>query len=152
MEVVMRDELSDRLAVQDLINRYSDAVSRGDFDFVATLFTDNAVWKCGPPFNLHFEGEAIASSLMAAVAAFDMLVQTSAGSVIDLDGDRAKARTMLFEMGRASADGPGFIQYGIYDDVIERAGDRWQFVSRYFHCYYRDDALTGAFFPLHLEP
>ena len=41
----MRDEVSDRLAVQDLINRYSDAISRRDFDFVATLFVDNAVWK-----------------------------------------------------------------------------------------------------------
>jgi len=147
----MRDEVSDRLAVQDLINRYSDAISRKDFDLVATLFADNAVWKCSAPFNLHFEGQAISSSLMAAVAAFDMLVQTSAGSVIDLDGDRATARTTLFEMGRASADGPGFIQFGIYDDVIELAGDRWQFLSRHFHCYYRDDAWTGAFFPLQLK-
>ena len=147
----MQDEVSDRLAVKDLINRYSDAVSRRDFGYVATLFADDAEWRCGPPFNLHFEGTAIASSLLAAVAAYDMIVQTSAASVIELDGDRAKARTMLFEMGRETADGPGFVQYGVYDDVIERFGNEWKFVSRHFHPYYRDDALPGTFFPLQLE-
>jgi hypothetical protein len=149
--MVMQDKVLDRLAVKDLINRYSDAVSRRDFEYVATLFADHAVWRCGAPFNLHFEGTAIASALLAAVAAYDMIVQTSAGSVIELDGNRATARTMLFEMGRETVDGPGFIQYGIYDDVLERIGNEWKFVSRHFHPYYRDDELTGTFFPLRLE-
>jgi hypothetical protein len=38
-------EWLDRLAIQDLINRYSDAVTRADWDQCEAVFAPNAVWE-----------------------------------------------------------------------------------------------------------
>ncbi len=35
----------DRLAIMDAINRYSDSVTRGDYEHTAELFAPDAVWE-----------------------------------------------------------------------------------------------------------
>jgi hypothetical protein len=46
-------EWLDRLAIQDLINRYSDAVTRADWQQCQTLLAVDAVWES--PAGLRFE-------------------------------------------------------------------------------------------------
>jgi hypothetical protein len=39
------EEWLDRQAIQDLIHRYSDSVTRGDHEQTATVFAPDAVWE-----------------------------------------------------------------------------------------------------------
>jgi hypothetical protein len=152
----MSNDIADRLAVTDLIHRYSDGITRRDFATVGTLFAPNAVWEAGAPFTMRLEGPAIIATLSEVLAPFEGLMQMAVNSVIELKGDRATARTIIYEMGNlapgaVSAFGP-FKQYGLYEDVMERIGGRWLFVSRFFHTLYREDAPhTGGMFKLQLN-
>jgi hypothetical protein len=152
----MHNDLADQTAVKELIARYSDAITRRDFDFVSTLFTANAVWRAEAPFEMQLEGPAIAQVLSQALAPFEMVMQSPLSSVIEINGDRAQARTIIYEMGALapgadSAFGP-FKQYGLYEDAMQRSGGRWQFVSRRFHTLYREDAPhAGTAFKLQLK-
>ena len=56
-------DTEDRLAIRELIERYSDALNRRDFAVLAGLFTPDARWSADPPFDIAFEGEAIAPSI-----------------------------------------------------------------------------------------
>ena len=49
-------EWLDRLAIQDLINRYCDAVTRADWDQCEAVFAPDAVWES--PLGLRFESRA----------------------------------------------------------------------------------------------
>ena len=40
-----QEEWLDRQAIQDLIHRYSDSVTRGDYEQTATLFAPDAGWE-----------------------------------------------------------------------------------------------------------
>lgn len=145
----MRDDIICKHAVKELIDRYSDAVTRRDFECVASLFGDDAVWEAGAPFNLRLEGAAIAQGLAAALAPFELLLQAAINSVIEVDGGLARARTMIYEMGRQAAG--SFVQFGIYEDVVEQSAGGWRFSLRRFHPLYRDAApLAGAAFGLQL--
>jgi ketosteroid isomerase-like protein len=44
----------DRDAIQQLIYRYSDAVTRADYEQMATVFAADAVWE-SPILGMHFE-------------------------------------------------------------------------------------------------
>ena len=44
----------DRDTIQQLIYRYSDAVTRADYEQMATVFATDAVWE-SPILGMHFE-------------------------------------------------------------------------------------------------
>ena len=46
--------LGDRIAIRDVIDRYSDAVTRRDWPNVGATFHDDAVWSVGGGFNLEY--------------------------------------------------------------------------------------------------
>jgi len=145
----------DRAAIQDVILRYTDSVTRGDWEQTAALFAADAIWEC-PALELRFEGpQAYLEFLRSTFTEQAVLLQTAHGSVIDLTGtDAAKARTTVHEIVRsATADStvPGaaggainVAQYGVYFDELERVSDGWKFTHRHFvPLYIESDAATG---------
>lgn len=132
----------DRLAILDLINRYSDAVTRADYEQMATVFTPDALWE-SPVLGLRFETpRAFIDFQIEANDALEVLVQTPHSPVVDLvDAERATATTTIHEMIRGTATNDIFgqvgavlnvDQYGIYyDDVVKAAGE-WKFTHRLF--------------------
>ena len=56
METELREWL-DRLAIQDLIYRYSDAVTRADWPQCEAVFAPDALWE-SPPLGLRYGGRA----------------------------------------------------------------------------------------------
>jgi hypothetical protein len=56
MEPEVREWL-DRLAIQDLISRYSDAVTRADWQQCAAVFAPDALWE-SPLLGMRFEDRA----------------------------------------------------------------------------------------------
>jgi hypothetical protein len=145
----------DRLAIQDLIYRYSDAVTRADWDQCEAVFAPEAIWE-SPALDMRYEGAAAFLGMLSQTSsASELLIQTPHSPVIRLLGaERAQATTTVHELTRgavvaASAYGdPGtainFEQYGIYFDDISKVGGDWKFTHRLFvPVYIGQDCVTG---------
>jgi hypothetical protein len=150
-------EWLDRLAIQDVICRYSDAVTRAAWQQCDRLFSANAVWE-SPLLGLRFESRAEFLEFLQGTSAYDLLIQTSQASVISLHGtDQATATTTIHELTRGAglADtqlgGAGaevnVEQYGIYYDDLARIDGEWKFLHRLFVPIYVNAAgVTGDVF------
>jgi len=134
--------IGDRLAIRELIELYTDAVTRRDWDATGAVFADDAAWSIGPPTNVALEGRrAIVAGLKGMVEPFDVFVQMTHSIVVELDGDRATARTIVHGFGRARDRSTGVFALGAYSDELVRDGDGWLFKSRRFDPLYIDNAV-----------
>ena len=149
-------EWLDRLVIQDLINRYCDAVTRADWDQCEAVFAPDAVWES--PLGPRFESRAAFLEGMRRTTSNDLFIQTPHSSVITLTGsDRAKATTTLHELfrgvvpadsklGEAGAE-INIDQYGIYYDDLARIDGEWKFTHRVFvPMYVNVGRLNGEVF------
>jgi hypothetical protein len=127
MEVQLREWL-DRLAIQDLIYLYSDAVTRADWQQCEAVFSPHAIWE-SPVLGLRYESRAAFLETLRATTTYD--IQTPHSSVITLtDTDQGQATTTIHEVirGVAAADTElgeagsesNVAQYGIYFDDLAR--------------------------------
>jgi hypothetical protein len=134
--------LSDRLAIEDLIYRYSDAVTRADWDQCEAVFAPDAIWE-SPELGLRYEGARQFRDFLAETTTFDLLIQTAHSPVIRLLGPtRAEATTTMHEFvrGRGLVDSPlgesgaeqNSEQYGVYFDDIVKLENEWKFARRLF--------------------
>ncbi|HUJ64502.1 MAG TPA: nuclear transport factor 2 family protein [Acidimicrobiales bacterium] len=156
-EVELRSWM-DRLAIQDLIHRYSDAVTRADWDQCRAVFAPDAVWE-SPGMGMRFDDPDAFLAVLTDSSTTELLIQTAHAPVINITGpDRARATTTIHEMmrgavvadttyGEKGAD-INFEQYGIYFDDIARIKGDWLFTHRLFVPIYvspgsvAGDALT----------
>ena len=143
----------DRQAVMDLINRYADSVTRGDYEHTATLFAPDAVWeeKGGERFDT---ADDFVDYLVQGSASLELLIQTPHSSVIEFIGpDRATATTTTREMARGVAGGASALgeagmemavdRYGIYYDELTKFGHDWKFTRRTFVPFFTTTGLVG---------
>jgi hypothetical protein len=146
--------LFDRLAIEDLIYRYSDAVTRADWDQCEAVFAPDAIWDC-PVLGLRYQGARQFRDFLAETTTSDVLIQTPHSPVIRLLGPtRAQATTTMHEFVRGPmvVDSPlgdagteqNFEQYGIYFDDIVKLADEWKFQRRLFTpMYLGPGVVTG---------
>jgi hypothetical protein len=125
------DAWCDRVAIQELVHRYSDAVTRSDWDAIANVLAPDAVWESAA-LQLHFEGtEPFLDFLRSTITDESVLVQTAHGSVIDFTGsDAAGVRTTINEMVRTPALNAEL--HGVFFDEVERFDDGWKFTHKVF--------------------
>ena len=135
-------EWVDRLAIQDLIFRYSDSVTRGDYEHTAMLFAPDAIWE--EQGGMRFESAAeFIDYLVEGSASLELLIQTPHGSVIDFpEPGRAKVSTTTREIvrgvgGGQSASGDAGTElnvdrFAIYHDELGKFGSEWKFTRRNF--------------------
>ena len=124
--------------------RYSDAVTRGDWDAIAGVMTANAVWE-SPALKLHFESpEPFLEFLRSTITDDSVLFQTAHNPVIDFTGpDSATATTSINELVRTPALNGNL--YGVFFDELERASDGWKFTHKRFVPMYTEvGGLTGT--------
>lgn len=138
-------EIADRIAIADLINRYCDAINRGDWDAHQACFAPDAVWEVGPPANLRLETAAgIRQGTQAALSSIEFIIQKICSAVVELESaSTASARVLLEEVGR----GPDrqMFQYGLYRDRLVKVDGTWLFQSRRFEFIYATTpVLDGA--------
>src|SRR3954451_22383245 len=93
----------DRDAIQQLIYRYSDAVTRADYEQMATVFAADAVWE-SPILEMHFESaREFIDFKTEASAALDVRIQTADGRLVDLLGPhRVRATAIIREIIRGT--------------------------------------------------
>jgi hypothetical protein len=144
----------DRLAIQDVIEGYSDAVTRADWAQCEGLFAPDASWE-SPAVGLRYDSAAAFLDVLGKTSTSDLLIQTTHSSVIKLiSSDEAQATSTVHELTR----GPGaddsaygargaeinFEQYGIHFDDIARITGEWKFTHRLFVPIYVDGGcITG---------
>ena len=142
-EVEVRTWL-DRLAIQDLIYRHSDAVTRADWRQLEALYAPDAIWE-EPALGLRCEGAAAFVEMLEGATGMDAIVQTAHAPVINLiTPDRAQATSTFHEWGRGvtsidavvagdrvqQGDEVNMEEYGVYYDDIARIEGQWKFTHR----------------------
>lgn len=123
-------DFEDRFAIRELIDRYSDAVNHRDWAALETCFTEDGVWDVGAPFSFKIESaKAIVATCSEKMATTVYVVQTPHATVIKLDGNKATARSTMYEAFRFE-DGTGGEFLGTYSDDIVRDAKGWRFKRR----------------------
>lgn len=127
-------EISDRLEIQELLVRYSDTVDRRDWDGWEEVFTEDAVidyTEMGGPRGSVKETRAFLEKAMPMFSSHQHMI---GNTVLELDGDTAKARTICFNPMVMPQDGgePHVFFCGLwYRDVLVRTPTGWRIKDRY---------------------
>jgi hypothetical protein len=139
----------DRLAIQDLIYRHSDAVTRADWRQLEALYAPDAIWE-EPALGLRYESTAAFVEMLEGTTGMEAVIQTAHAPVINLiTPDKAQATSTFHEWIRGVApidttDGLGddpviearkgdqinMEEYGVYYDDIARIDGEWKFTHR----------------------
>jgi hypothetical protein len=146
----------DRLEIQDLINRYSDAVTRADWDQCEAVYAPNVLWE-SPELGSRYEGRAAFMEMLRGTSGPGLLVQTPHASVITLtDSAHARATTTIHEFIRGFSTRDGLQSdvehYGVYFDEIERIDGDWKFTRRLFVLLYRGQCAPGQILMSRISP
>jgi hypothetical protein len=126
-------EWLDRLEIQDLIHRYSDGVTRADWQQCEAVFTPDAIWESSA-LGIRCEDRASFMEILRATSSYDLLIQTAHTAVITMiDAHHARSTTTIHEFIRETVGAENNLeQYGIYCDDLARVDGRWKFTHRVF--------------------
>ena len=144
--------MSDREEICELVVRFADAVNRLDVEQFERTWAAQATWIIDPPTDYVSKGTPaeIAKTWLEAMqanwASFTQLVQ---GTVVDVRGDAATARSYLTERGIPSKGTAGYFNHGRYLDELERTDEGWRFRKRrYGYLYIDGSVMSGVGAPL----
>src|SRR3974390_1537516 len=92
----------DKFAIQEAIYRYSDAVSRGDWEAFEAVLAPDCEWIEETPVDMRVTGaRAIRGHACGPIDKMGYFIQVCRGAVIDLHGDDcSSARTHLHAVGK----------------------------------------------------
>jgi 3-phenylpropionate/cinnamic acid dioxygenase small subunit len=125
-------EMSDRIEIQDLIARYAHAIDDRDYAALDRVFTPDATIDYTDLGGAKGSLQETKAYLAEAMPRFPAFQHLSATSRIDIDGDGARARTILFNPMVMEHEGEQrvfFIGLWYCDDLV-RTGDGWRIASR----------------------
>jgi len=134
----------DQLEICELAVRFSDAVTRGDWDQFEAVFTPDAVWEESEPFAATLVGaRGIRESVAASMAGVDLYVQMPHHTVVTrLERDRASATTTI--EGISGVDELLVVNFGVYYDELVRTDAGWRFRYRWLqNVYVETGTLAG---------
>lgn len=140
-------EVEDLLAIQQLIAHYAVVVDRAEFDELDELFTPDAridfATFGGPVGDL----PTVKAFLASTLPGFTRTQHLMGLPAIELDGDRASARTSctnpMVPPGRDGTDQVWLIGLW-YDDEFVRTDGGWRFASRVQQRCYTITGFTDA--------
>jgi ketosteroid isomerase-like protein len=132
-------EISDRLEIEQLLIRYCHAVDRRDWAAYRAVYTDDAVIddvSAGPGRSVNEMVEFLSEALDRVV----LIQHAISTSLVDIDGDRAAARTVCHcpvVLDRGDGESAMYFQGLWYEDELVRTAGGWKISKRaetgYFH-------------------
>lgn len=143
-------EMSDRLEIQDLLSCYSHAIDERAWDRLDEIFTSDAVIDYTETGGAKGSVAQIKAWLPIALERFPRFQHMVATTKLDLDGDHANSRTILFNpMVHRSDDGTEQVFFiGLwYRDKLVRTGNGWRIAERYEEMGYAHNAPVMAAIP-----
>jgi hypothetical protein len=132
-------------AIQIAISRYTDAVNSRNWAAFPKIFAEDASWEA-IGLDIRFDGlAAITQGLSTIVNDMSRFVQINTPAVIELEGDRASARSTIYELGEYDGPGTFFEAYGTYEDeLVKVKNGEWRFQSRRFVRIIRKEGPIGG--------
>ncbi len=127
-------EMSDRLEIQDLFARYSFAIDERDWDALDAIFTPDAQIDYTETGGAKGSYAEIKAWLPGALERFPMFQHMVATTKLDIAGDEARSRTILFNpMTHRAEDGAEQVFFiGLwYRDRLVRTAGGWRIADRY---------------------
>ena len=127
-------EISDRLEIQDLLARYSYAIDERNWDGLDAVFTPDAVIDYTETGGARGSVAQIKAWLPVALERFPKFQHMVATTKLELEGDKARSRTCLFNpMVYRAEDGAESVFFiGLwYRDTLVRTPDGWRIAERY---------------------
>ncbi len=140
-------EISDRIHINDLLIRYTTAIDTKDWKLLDTCFTPDAHVDYTSSGGTRGSYPEVRQWLEKALAAFPMTVHSITNSTVELDGDRARARTVVINpMGFPKPDGGLhiFTVGAYYVDELVYTADGWRIARRVEEQAYLDGSLPEA--------
>lgn len=132
----------DRLAIRELLERFTDAVNHRQFEILPTLFTERAVWEAKLPPDaglglgegFHFSGpEGIRAGLAQSRERAEPLFYSVLPGPIELHADgRATSRSTMYELLHVKTNDTALELVGTYSDTFREERGVWRFESRIF--------------------
>ena len=142
-----RDARGDeRLAVNDLVARYVEAVALFDLTLFRSVWAADAVWVVDGRGSFHGPEEITALyNRLRCRQEFAIQRVVSGRAAIAADGRTAEGRWIIHSLTRT--DGAGAELVGVYDDQYVREPEGWRFRERAFTPLYRGPRdLNGTVF------
>ena len=127
-------EVSDRLEIEMLLTRYCTAIDAKNFDLLDEVFTEDAVidYSSSAP-GVRGNRAEMKKWLSEVLAGFAMTQHLVANKAIEINGDTATGRTMLYNpMGWLNEKGDleVFFVGGYYNDRFVRTALGWRIAQR----------------------
>ena len=123
-------EISDRMEIQDLLARYSDAIDSRQWDVLDELFTADAQIDYSSMGGIAGGLAEQKAFLAENVPAFPVSQHLAATSTFDIEGDVARVRTICFNP-MVIKDEKHVLFCGLwYRDVFVRVDDQWRIKER----------------------
>ncbi len=118
-------------AIRRLISGYCDGVGRRDADAACAGFAaDVRVRIAHLPERIGHE--AAVEGLRRTLSGYTFLHQKCDTGLIDVMGDRARARLGVIEMNLAIGGDSLFLMTGFYEDEYALLAEGWRFLRRHF--------------------
>ncbi|MEU3272485.1 nuclear transport factor 2 family protein [Saccharomonospora sp. NPDC006951] len=135
--------VADRVEIEALRAEIVDATMLKDHDRVASLFTDDAVYRI-PAAGIELIGrQAIREGAEKLASGWEYFVQNTHPGPVEFNGDTATGRAYICELGKAR-DGRSMLNYALFHDRYRRTDAGWRFAERVYEVRYFDTApLTG---------
>lgn len=130
-----RGTYADRLQIAELSTRFADAVNRHDWEAVAELYAEDAIWETSAgKLGFRHEGRAaIRRFLLDNPNDVEVMAYTTAPPFIEtISSQRARTRLNMTEYLRVRATGEIKRIMGVYSDELVKRDGRWQFAHRSF--------------------
>ena len=140
-------ELSDRLQINDLLIRYTRAIDTKDWNLLDTCFLPDADVDYTATGGVAGKYPEVRAWLAKALAPFPITAHYITNSMVELQGDRAKARTLVFNpMFFANPDGSlhDFTVGATYVDELVWTADGWRIAKRSEEAGYMQGTLPTA--------
>jgi ketosteroid isomerase-like protein len=134
----------DRFEIEALRGEFTDAGMMRDYDRLASLFTQDGVWRIPDADVELVRREEIRAGIERLRGLWDYFVQNAHPGTIQLEGDTAVGRAYVSEFGRMR-DGSSHLNYSVYHDRYQRTSDGWKFTERVYEVIYVDTTpLAGS--------
>jgi uncharacterized protein (TIGR02246 family) len=126
--------IEDREAIRDLILAYAVRLDARDFDAYVDLFAQDGVWQNGATIR---RGREEIRAMLTDIYGEDPGADPADPSYrivsnveIELEGDRATARSRQLTIMRGADGAPEPVLSGIYEDRLVREGGVWKILHR----------------------
>lgn len=135
----MADDLADRIALRELVERYARIPDDRDYALVAEIFSADAT-LAGPGFEL--QGHDAIRGAMQSIEQYRATLHCVHNHLVEIDGDEARGETWCVANHLHEVNGrPHKLDWGIrYQDRYRRQAEGWRITQRRLRVVWEQDA------------